>query len=452
MQTALPDREPSRRSSRAASVLRVVVPLAIVAAYVVAAMVHARIVNTDAHRHDQSTYLWAARELKLSGYAAPTNRMQMPAYLYVQAFFLDPAADEASMFARGKDVNIALSVLLLGALAIFFRRTLPRTEAAILTLITAFTVFVFRAGYVQAELLFYTTSFLAFVALCRLWVRPSPSAALVAGLLEAAAFLTKGSVPPGLALFVAMFLARELREACRAPPLPRHAAHNLRALAVLPVAFLAPLVPYLRTSKALYGSYFFNLSSTYVVWMDSWDDFLAKDRPGLSWHTWALLPPGEAPSLGRYLREHSIADVLRREGVGLGEVLGNVLIGHGYAEYIAVYLAFALLAVSAHRAPLAALRRMSLRSETTFTAAYALLYTLLFGFYAPIAAGNRFILMLFLPVLYTLMHTAPRRPGTVSAFGRTLTRDDLNAFVLASIVLWILFGLPSTITRVYAGG
>ena len=150
--------------------------------------------------------------------------------------------------------------------------------------------------------------------------------------------------------------------------------------------------------------------------------------------------------------EHSVADVLRREVLGLGEVLGNVLIGHGYAEYVAVYLAFALLAVSAHRAPLAALRRMSLQSETTFTAAYALLYTLLFGFYAPIAAGNRFILMLFLPVLYTLMRTAPRRPGTVSVFGRALTRDDLNAFVLASIVLWILFGLPGAITRIYAGG
>jgi hypothetical protein len=451
MPTVPPDRTPSRPPSRARAVLRVLAPLALIAVYVLAALLHARLVNTDAHRHDQSTYLWAARELKLSGYAVPTNRMQMPAYLYVQALFLDPTADEASTFARAKLVNVALSVLLLGALALFFRRTLPRKEAVILTLVTAFTVFVFRAGYVQAELLFYTTSFLAFAALCRLWVRPSPWAALVAGLLEAAAFLTKGSVPPGLVLFVVLFLARELHDAWRAP-LPHRARENLLALAVLPVAFVAPLVPYLRTSKALYGSYFFNLSSTYVVWMDSWDEFLARDRPGLAWHSWPLLPPGEAPSLGRYLHEHSAIDVLRREVLGLGEVLGNVLIGHGYAEYVAVYLAFALLAVSAHRAPLALLRRIDLRSESVFAAAYALLYTLLFGFYAPIAAGNRFILMLFLPVLYTLVRTAPRRPTTVTVAGRSLTWDELNAFVLASIVLWILFGLPSTITRIYAGG
>src|SRR5439155_9752497 len=104
------------------------------------------------------------------------------------------------------------------------------------------------------------------------------------------------------------------------------------------------------------------------------------------------------------------------------------------------------------RSPIRALRSIDARSDAAFAIPFALAYAVLFGFYAPIAAGNRFILMLFLPVLYTLIrHGAARRPS-ITIFGHTISWDTLNRFVLAVLVLHVLFVLPATIGRIYAGG
>jgi hypothetical protein len=228
----------------------------------------------------------------------------------------------------------------------------------------------------------------------------------------------------------------------------------MAALAALPVSFIAPMWPYLKTSKDLYGSYFHNLSSTYVLWFDSWEDFVAREKVLGDWHGWSALPPSLEPTHSAlvYLKTHSIGQIATREILGLGEVLGNVMIGHGYAEYVAIYLAFACVAFGFTRAPLKALRAIDPRFDAAFTIPFAIAYTLLFGFYAPIAAGNRFILMLFLPVLYSLVkHGAAARPS-VTMFGRTIAWTTLNEIVLGLLVLHVLFVLPVTITRVYAGG
>jgi hypothetical protein len=404
------------------------------ALYVVFAFVHAALVNTDAGRHDQSTYLWGARALHESHFAVPTNRSQMPAYLYVQAlFYLDHATD-AAVFARAKAVSIGLSAVLVLALCAFFARALPKTEARIAMLVTAFAVFVFRAAYVQAELLFYTASFFGFVALCRLWERPSLGMAVVAGALEAFAFLCKGSVQPGLALFAGLYLARAAWEARRT----RHArwrelASRVAEVGVLVASFLAPIAPYLRKSKELWGSYFYNLNTRYVMWCDSWDDFMAREVAlGKSW-TWGALPESQLPSMGRYLREHSLGAIAKRELLGVLEVLGNLVLGTGYAEFLALYLVFAAVAFGFTRAPLRALGAIDPRSRVAFALPFALLYLGLFGFYAPIAAG------------------AERGPS--ATFGtRAVTWSQLNAIVLVLAVLHVLFVVPMTIGRLYAGG
>ena len=435
------------------AIANALLPIAIGALYIAFAVVHATVVNTDVTRHDQSTYLNAARFLLQSHYEAPTNRMQMPGYVYLQSLFLDPTADDAHAFFRGKIVNIGLSVVLLAVLHLFFRRTLPRLEAGILTLTTAFTVFVFRAGYFQTELLFYTCAFFGFVALCRFWEKPAPASAIVAGLFETAAYLTKGSVPPGMILFVLLFIAREARDAWRSG-LWKTFARNLFSLALMPIAFVLPMLPYLRTSKALYGDYFHNLSSTYVIWFDTWEDFVATERVLGDWHGWHALPPDQQPTHSAlvYLHTHSIGQIVIREVLGLGEVLGNVIIGHGYAEYLFIYLGFMALAVGLFRTPIRALRAIDSHDDAAFAIPFAIVYALLFGFYAPIAAGNRFILMLFLPVLYTLLrHGAASKPS-VTVSGRTIRWETLNRFVLVALVLHVIFVLPATITRIYAGG
>jgi hypothetical protein len=419
--------------------------LGLLAAYVTAAVVHARVVNVDVGRHDQSAYLAVARELARTHFEAPTNRMQMPLYPMLQALFLvDPGAPDDVVFPRAKLVNVALSVILVAILHLFFRRALPRLEALVATLATAFTVFVFRAGYVQTELLFYTLSFFLFVALGRLWERPSFAFAGLAGALAGLSFLAKGSVTPGLALFAAMFVARSawLERSARA------VAVRVAQLAAVAGAFVATTWPYLATSKRLYGEWLFNLSTRYAAWCDSWDQFMDLQARLGPWWTWGRYPERDLPSMGNYLRSHSLASMAEREVLGLGEVLGNAMIGHGYFEVIVLYLAFAWLSLRAGRG----VRSIDPRSLPAFAIPYALLYLALFGFYAPIAAGPRFVLMIFLPVLYTALRAGAARAPSVVAFGRTIAWRDFNAFVLAVLVLHVAFVLPATIGRIYAGG
>jgi hypothetical protein len=423
------------------------------ASYIGLAFVHAVLVNTNPGRHDQSTYLWGARTLHESHFAAPTNRSQMPAFLYVQALFYPDGAREADAFGRAKVVSIALSAVLLLALGVFFARSLPKREGRIAMLATAFTVFVFRAAYVQAELLFYTVAFFGFAALCRLWERPSLRAAAVAGLLEALAFLSKGSVQPGIALFVVLYLARSGWEArAHGPGRLRELGQRLAELAVLLATFLAPLAPYLAKSKEMYGSYFFNMNTRYVMWCDSWDAFLAREAAIGKWWSWGALPEGELPSLGHYLREHTFAAMARREVRGVGEVLGNLVIGTGYFEFIALYLAFAAVAFGFTRSPRRAIGAVEPRSPVAFALPYVLVYLAVFGFYAPIAAGARFSLMLWLPVLYTTLRAGVRAQPTALFGARRITWAELNAFVLLLLVLHVLFVVPTTIGRIYAGG
>ena len=64
--------------------------------------------------------------------------------------------------------NIRLSLALLAVLAVIFARRLPPLVATNLTLVVAFTYVIFKAGYAQAELLFYFLIFVLFLIFWRL--------------------------------------------------------------------------------------------------------------------------------------------------------------------------------------------------------------------------------------------------------------------------------------------
>ncbi len=67
-------------------------------------------------------------------------------------------------------------------------------------------------------------------------------------------------------------------------------------LLVVIATFLAVVFPYIQTSKRIYGQYFYNVNSTFVMWCDSstegWNFLNAhgdKDQ-------WRSLPPEQLPS------------------------------------------------------------------------------------------------------------------------------------------------------------
>ena len=99
------------------------------------------------------------------------------------------------------------------------------------------------------------------------------------GALFALAHFTKASALPALLLFASsygvLFLCHAIRREL-APALTR----DLILRALLPVAvFLVLLSPYLLESKAKYGSYFYNVNTTFYIWYDSWTEAKAGPWP-----------------------------------------------------------------------------------------------------------------------------------------------------------------------------
>ncbi|MCA9945950.1 MAG: hypothetical protein KC449_20850, partial [Anaerolineales bacterium] len=78
-------------------------------------------VNTDRFRTDQAAYLDAAKQLKTSNYTALTDRNRMPVYPFLLSLVYEPGLSDEAFFARGKLLNIGLSLIILPLLFFIFR-------------------------------------------------------------------------------------------------------------------------------------------------------------------------------------------------------------------------------------------------------------------------------------------------------------------------------------------
>jgi hypothetical protein len=156
----------------------------------------------------------------------------------------------------------------------------------------AFTVFIYRAPWVQAELLYYTLSFLTFLMLLELILRPRLWLAVLAGLTAAAAHLTKAALLPGLALVLAVMLVLAVWRL-----IGRREARALVCTALVAVAFLAAVYPYISTSKKLFGRWFYNVNTTFYMWYDTHEQVMTGTRVHGDRQGWPDLPPQEIPSM-----------------------------------------------------------------------------------------------------------------------------------------------------------
>jgi hypothetical protein len=148
------------------------------------------------------------RSLFESGYSDLGGFNRMPAFPFVQSLLYSPGMGDDELFLQGKYLNLLLSLFLLAGFAWFFFEHFHPLLALNLLLILAFVIFIFKAGFYQAELLFYFLNFFLFWGLWRLLQEPSWKLAVLAGLLAGAAHLTKASILPGLVLFVIFGLAQ----------------------------------------------------------------------------------------------------------------------------------------------------------------------------------------------------------------------------------------------------
>jgi len=372
------------------------------ALYVFGALEHSRRVNTDASTFDQSAYLHYAGQMRATGYGYVGGRNRMPLYPFLQSLVYSSGLDEQQRFERAKRLNIALSVLALIVLYPILRRWLPPLATFSLILISAFMVFIFKAAYVQCELVYYLLAFCSFLCMLRFFESPGWRLGLLSGALLGLTQLTKASALPGLVCFCAVagvwLLARALRAGRTSRPGLRVA--DLATVGLVAVGFLAVVFPYIMTSKRVFGRYFYNVNSTFYIWYDTQEQVangtrLHGDRDG-----WPDMPADQIPGPARYFREHDAGQIVGRVVNGLRHLHQTAMKSYGYYKYLLLHAGFALAVVVARPRswfPLSPAQKV----QVFFCLCYFAGYLVLIAWStASLWGANRIGLQLFLPMMF----------------------------------------------------
>ena len=426
--------------------------------YYDAAARHADTVNVDPIHSDQQVYISLAKKVRLLNFSYTGARNQTPLYPFLQALFYNPELSNEEYFAVGKQVNIILSLVLLFVLFYIFRCYFSLHRCVILTLIVAFSLFIFKSPYFTAEIMYYSLSFLAFLGMGWMLISPSISTGIYTGIALGFAYYTKATILPAFVLFSIIFITKEIWVitqrggsqiwGCGARPTPPNlniTAGNPRvpmyirnwvSFSVVVVVFLGILFPYLQESKNIFGHYFYNQNSTFFIW---YDDFYAakadSELYGYGQH-WPDLPPDEIPGFQNYIREHSLRNIVDRFVYGFGVQLNHVKSPYNRISFPLVYLLILAL-VAAQNIRSAWRNIVKYRFVVGFVILNFIAYIVLFAWYAPVAGGPRFLYTLFVPYMFSVF-LAIKKIEKDSQPGARNLRTSLMYQVIDIVVLSML--------------
>lgn len=433
----------AQRSPGVERMLAMIAGVVLLAVYLILSH-HYATLNREYWLSDQNAYMDFARAIRASDFRYTGERNYMPVYPGLQALFItDPEITDEALYRQGKTINILLSLALLLGIVLLVRPALGR-HAWLFGALAMFTLYIYKSAYFQPELLFYGLFFAAFLLMLHL-LNDSPDwrAAAALGLILAAAQLTKASMLPAIGWFAAVFglqgfllmLKRWRNGGAWLPIL----ANRVGTIAALVLVFGVIFAPYALESKARYGSYFYNVNSSFYLWYDSWGEVkLANER---------RLVAGEAepvPTLQTYMQTHSANEIMARLGRGLASQWDNLANPFSAASYFLLYFVTGCLVLLRKRASWGRWLREA-GFSTLFVVGLFAGYLLVFAWYAPIAdfADNRFTYTLYLPGLYVffrVLGAAAPEAGLPAKF-----RPETLHAGFALLLLELLFHLPTAL-------
>ena len=119
---------------------------------------HVANIQYDVNRYmaasDQGADLKFAKEAHASGFRYTGDRNRMPLFPWLTALFYSPEMTDQDLFASGKKLNVGLSLLILVALGAAFFSRFSRLYASYAIVSIAFTAFVLKSPWFQADLLY----------------------------------------------------------------------------------------------------------------------------------------------------------------------------------------------------------------------------------------------------------------------------------------------------------
>ncbi|MBN1977783.1 MAG: glycosyltransferase family 39 protein [Anaerolineae bacterium] len=436
--------------------LAVIVVGILVYLYWYGAVIRIREANVDMTRADQRAYLLYAVEMYKvlhEGKEFRSQGAQGPLYPMLLSLVYDPSLTEEEYFVRGKYVSAGLSLILLGGLFFIFRKHFSLLHSANIVLAEAFMVFLFKAPSFHAEPLFYFWGFCAFVLLYRMLVKPSWKLGVLTGFVIGIAHFTKPSLLPALGLFLLFSVAKAIAPLCSRLVKRscialgqfdvRVFSSRLVSIVLVAVTFLSTVYPYINSNKKVFGKYFYCVSTTFYMWYDSWEEAKQGTKAYGDREGWPDMPPEQLPSLDKYLREHTVQQIVNRVWNGFRILHQSSASSYGYYKYVLIYLVgFLAMAIlnRRHTLEMAAKRPFLLLFCLSYFAAYLFAY----AWYTPIASGNRFTLALFLPFMFAISRAIFAQPTVylpVRPFGVQIKLlNVLNALVLA-LLFFDIYGV-----------
>lgn len=438
-----------------------------VAIFVGGAELNSQMVNTEV-KNDQSATMQYAKKLHQTNYEYIGDRNRMPAYPFIMSLFYQEGMSDSVFFELGKRVNIVIALGVLVVVFFVLRKYVSPFDSLTITLLTAFTVFVYKAPYFLAEPLFYGLNFGLFVLLMELIIVPRISIALAVGLVAGITHLTKASVLPALALGVAcliLHIVSSVYSILKKRTQNNNVVHNklpqtnlyrsLLSLFAVLVVFFTIIFPYIRTSKAVFGQYFYNVNSTFYIWYDSWEEAKLGTKAHGDRVGWPDMPEDQIPSIQKYLSDHTVGQILTRFAKGAAITVKNMCKSYGYMTFILLYCTFLSAFIWQYRSNiLPVILNQRNRILIFFIACYFIGYFMLYAWYTPIAAGNRFILSLFLPMMFLLarlLSYAKTKNLSIQVFGQRIHSATINPIVLIVLIVYLVSIFPIRVITMYAG-
>lgn len=410
---------------------------------------HMQTVNTTPYWADQIDYYYYAARIAYTGgeYAGDFNRA--PLFNWLQSLHYQAGEHPRDFQQRGLWLSIVITMAC--SLVVFgiFTHYLRLSLAVLGYMIIAFMLYVFKAAYVQAEVLYYTASFAAFVLMCELLLRPTWWTAGLLGFTVAVAQLSKASLTAGLVAFVVVYGLKLLVV---------HGERWKRA-AMLGVALgvlLVALLPEALRARAVNAPPLYNVNTTFYIWVDDWQqvkDGIQMERPQNAYPH--HIPAEDLPSLRNYLDRNGLDGLLSQTWAGLRwQVYNHTVAGFGYQHYIVLLGLMSLAALGwlyrADHAQWWALVRVGW-PVLLFAALFLVGYGLLYSFYVPINPGKRFWQALIVPLVWVMLWGLQQPPfWTWRVQGRPVLRI-WSAVLLLLVTLHAVWAVTVDV-RAFGGG
>lgn len=413
--------------------------------------------NQNRLTNDQQYNIELAKEAEGDWYPHRVKGIVEPLWPWLASKF-NAEADDAATFVRGKLVNLLLGGVFLAGAAFWLRRRWGALAALVFVVVGGLGVMIERCVYFQPEPLYYLLSLGAFAHMLTLLRRNPLWLFAVCGLLCGLSYLAKSAIVPMMvgfagvsgALVAGAWLSRRWKVFALAPGW--HAGRQVVGLAVLAACFAVVILPRAVFSQKQFGDPLHSWPS-YWMWQD---DFGSESVPFMAAHpdraALEALTDDERPSLGNYLARHSGAEVVQRLRSGMAARLHEFFFHEGKRvergrgkpwksalRYRGCYLAGVLatlvvLAVAASRhgllSPGVAWPAVA---AAVFVVGSFLTYWAAFGWYYAIGRGPRFMLALYLPMLYAALAACVRTAGMLPE--RHPARAVATAALTALLVL-----------------